>query len=137
MASFLYFSLFCLLTMYKKNCTKNIKCSSLKCAPVYFIHCRNPLNCSQISVLMPSRPSMCTDLEVVSTDVLWNEINDAKILYLEISGACYLNSILRAGRKSHKTNVQALFPCICTKLQKYLFSPQTHSLNGSHMNGHE
>ena len=64
MAIFLNFSLFCLLKMYKKNLTKNMKCSWLKCEPVYFTHCKNPLNCSHISLLMPSNPSILTDLKL-------------------------------------------------------------------------
>ena len=66
MATFMIFSylvVFSQFHKYMKNWTKNIKWDCDKCEPVYFIHCKYELNCSQISEFTPTSPQILEDLK--------------------------------------------------------------------------
>ena len=65
LACFYNFSVLFLFKKYKKNCTKNTKCSCDRCEAVYFTHCKYELTCSHISVFIPYNPVTLVDLKLL------------------------------------------------------------------------
>ena len=84
----LYFFVLSLFNKYKKNCVKNMKCSCDKWEPVNLIHCKYELTCSQISMLIPSKPSTLLDLKFIPHlwPMAWNR-SCQNLVNLKSSGA--------------------------------------------------